>query len=307
MFHMLAETLPLVPAAARVRRVAVIFNPTAGKQRRRRLDETLSALTTAGLTITLRETAAAGDAWKLAAAVTVPEADALLVAGGDGTINEAVNGLLQSKRGLPLGIVPLGTANVLAGELNLPRTPEALAQVIPLGRRRWIALGRANGRYFVQMAGVGFDAQVVEHLNLALKRRLRQGAYVIESLRQMRRFDFPKYRILLGSEVIETRSAIITLGRSYGGPFLLAPQAGHETAAFQLCLFDRGGPWSVLRYGQALLRGKLPQAAGFHCQAAQRLSIEGPAGDPVQGDGDIIARLPVSLEHLPMALQVLVP
>ncbi|HKY94843.1 MAG TPA: diacylglycerol kinase family protein, partial [Kiloniellales bacterium] len=163
------------------RRLLVVFNPTAGARRRRRLDRFLRAVAAAGAEVTLCETTAAGDAHAFALAAREDDYDALVVAGGDGTINEAINGLLQRLPGapaLPLGVLPLGTANVLACELGLPLTPERAAAVILAGQRRLVSLGEANGRAFALMVGVGFDAAVVAGISPRLKRLLRQGAYV---------------------------------------------------------------------------------------------------------------------------------
>src|SRR5690242_8459419 len=137
----------------------VIYNPTAGRRRRRKLDAVVDALTQHGVQVTLRATTCRGDAERLSGEASSRDFDRLVVAGGDGTINEAINGLRD--RTLPLAIVPLGTANVLAAELDLPLDPPAVAEAIVQGRPRAVAIGRVNGRAFAMMAGVGFDAYVV--------------------------------------------------------------------------------------------------------------------------------------------------
>ncbi len=297
--------IPAAPAGPR--RPLVIFNPTAGSRRRRRLDRFLAALTAGGAAPLLRQTTAVGDARRLAFTAKAEGADALVVAGGDGTINEAINGLLDAGTGLPLGLLPLGTANVLAGELCLPRDPVRAAAVVLGGRRRCVALGEANGRAFAMMAGVGFDAAVVANLNLALKRRLRQGAYALETLSQAFRFDFPRYSVATAEGgSFQARSVIACKAARYGGPFTLARDASHDRPTLTLALFEQGGPLAVLRFGLALLSGRMHRCRGVRLVETAAAEISGPADSPVQGDGDVIARLPLSLTVRPEALEVLV-
>ena len=223
--------MKLVTAASGRRRLLVIHNPTAGRARRRRLDATLEALELLGCTTALRPTRRAGDGEVLAREVCPDDGDLVIAAGGDGTINEVVNGLLATRPNggaLPLAILPLGTANVLANELGLDSTPDTLARAIASGPIQPIALGRAGQRYFVSMAGVGFDAHVVASVNLDLKRRIGKAAYVLESLRQLATFPFPGYRLSIDGHKRVVASAIVTRGRYYGGRYLCAPKARHS-------------------------------------------------------------------------------
>ncbi len=291
----------------RSRRLLVIFNPTAGGARKRRLDATLGALEAMGCSVTLRPTAAAGEAEALARAATRQDGDVVVAAGGDGTINEVVNGLLSAGRSeapLPLAILPLGTANVLANELELPRDPAELARTIAQGPLRPVTLGRVGARYFVSMIGVGFDARVVASVDLALKRRIGKAAYVVECLRQLVVFRSPGYRLTIAGTSHQAASAIVTRGRFYGGRFVCAPDASLWAPRFQVCRFTRSGAWNVLRYGVLLVLGRLPSAVDFQIDPADSLTIEGPDGDPVQGDGDLIGHLPVTVELVRDALQL---
>ena len=297
-------------ARADPRRLLVIFNPTAGRRHRRRFEATLAALRARGCPLELRETRHAGHAAELAAAVDSKAFDIVVAAGGDGTINEAVNGLIAADAGkacLPLAVLPLGTANVLAAEIGLSADPETLARTIAEGEITSVSLGRANGRIFIMMAGAGFDAHVVAGVDGALKRRIGKGAYFWQAARLLFAFAYPDYRVTLDGESFPAASVIVAKGRFYGGRFVCAPDARLEASEFQVCLFGRRGPWNALRYAAALGRGRLPRLADVRILAARRVTIEGPADDPIQGDGDIIARLPVTLEVLPAALGIVMP
>lgn len=299
--------------AVRGRRLLVIRNPAAGS-RGGRFAATLDRLTGLGCRIEVRETGARGDAERFAR--EPGDRDLVVAAGGDGTINEVANGLVAGASGLPLAILPLGTANVLAGEIGLGLDPGAIARTIARGAPRRISLGRVTGaqaggggaaRLFFQMAGVGFDAHAVAGVNPGLKRRLGKGAYAVETLRQLAVFPFPRYRVMVDGEAYEAASAIVAKGRSYAGRFLLAPAARLEDPQFQVCLFERGGALAAAHYGLALALGRLARTPGFRIVPGRRVEIDGPAGDPVQADGDIVAHLPVAIEIVPDALGLVMP
>jgi YegS/Rv2252/BmrU family lipid kinase len=304
--------LAALEAAPTGRHLLVIFNPTAGGRRRRRLKAVLQALERLGCRVTLRRTGARGDAEAFArtAGAAEPPVDLVVAAGGDGTINEVINGLACPSAVAappPLALLPIGTANVLANEIGLPGGVDSLAREIAAGRARPIPLARANGRCFAMMAGVGFDAHVVADLDPRLKRWLGKGAYVVESLRQIVRFGFPRYRVTIDGRSFEAASAIVARGRFYGGRFVCAPEARLGAAELHVCLFERGGRLAVPLFGAALVLGLLPRLPGYRVVRGRRVVIEGPPGDPVQGDGDIIARLPVTVALDDRALALVVP
>lgn len=281
----------------------VIYNPTAGRRRRRKLDAVIDALTKRGVEVSLRATTCRGDAERLAREASSTAFDRLVVAGGDGTINEAVNGLTD--RDLPLAIVPLGTANVLAAELGLPTDAPGLAAAIVEGSSRRVSVGRVNGRAFTMMAGIGFDARVVSRVSPALKRAVGKLAYVIETLRQLLRYRPSMYDVIIDGKPYRAASVIVANGRFYGGRFVCAPAARLESTDFQACLFGRAGRWNVVRYALALLLGRLHQLADITIVPAHRIEIATPAGDPVQGDGDTLAALPARIEIVPDTLRLI--
>ncbi len=292
-----------------VQRVLVIFNPVAGRRRRQRVGRFIAACAAGGAKVDLHQTVGPGDAESVASRARGGTYDAVVAAGGDGTINETINGMMVEREGPipPLGVLALGTANVLAHELSLPREPEEAAAVVLAGNRRRLSLGLANGRHFALMAGVGFDAAVVAGVDPLWKRRLHQGAYVLSSLQTMRRFRYPLYRVTVGAETYEARSLIACKARHYGGPFVVAPAADTSVPSFQLLLFERGGIVSTGRYGIAMLRGRLYRSRGVRLLETAEVLIEGPEGDPVHGDGELFGQLPLSLAIARRPLEVLVP
>src|SRR5437660_950350 len=169
--------------------VLLIRNPTAGRRRRGLVDAVVRQVRTEGWTVDLVDTEAVGDARRLAETCDGARYAVIAVAGGDGTINEVVNGLAHRGGDAPaLAIVPLGTANVLAHELGLGFGAAAIARTMVSGRALLVRPGEAcNGgdpRCFSLMAGAGFDAKVVAGVSALLKRRLGRGAYLTARCRR---------------------------------------------------------------------------------------------------------------------------
>jgi len=286
----------MTSATAR-RRLMVIFNPTAGRRRLRVMDRAMRLLD-GQADIAHRRTTARGDAEAFAR--ETPLGTIALVAGGDGTANEVANGLLAAGGG-EMAILPLGTANVLAAELGILNLAGA-AGAASKGSLLTYRPGLANGRGFLIMAGAGFDAHVVANVSPRLKRLLGKGAYVIETLRQLRRFSFPRYRVTIDGTVHEAASVIVARGHFYGGRFIVAPEARLDRDELHVCLFRKGGRLQTILYAIALATGRLHRSRHVEIMKARRIVIEGPEGDPLQGDGDLIGRLPAIIELSAIAI-----
>jgi diacylglycerol kinase (ATP) len=299
----LISVSPARPPIDAAPRILVIYNPTAGGRRRRFLDAVLDQLARCDAQVVLRATTRRGDAERFASEASIEAFDRLVIAGGDGTINEAINGLVD--RRLPVAIIPLGTANVLAAELALPAHAVRLAETIVKGDPRDVVIGRVNGHAFTMMAGIGFDAHVVANVSLALKRRTGKFAYVAETLVQLWRYRRAYYDVVVDGRRHRAASAIIAKGHFYGGRFVCAPDARLEAPEFHVCLFGRAGRWHVVRYATALLLGRLHRLRDVTIVPARTVEIAGPAGEPVQGDGDTVARLPARMEVASGALRLI--
>ena len=182
-----------------------------------------------------------------------------------------------------------------------------MARTIAQGPARPVALGQANGRLFSVVLGAGFDAHVVAGVDTGLKRRIGKGAYLWEVIRQLGRFGFPEYRVTLDGASHSAASVIVTKGRYYAGRFVIAPEARLAEPLLHVCLFTRPGAWNALRYAVALGLGRLGRLPDYKVLPAREVLVEGPEGDPVQGDGDILTRLPVTIRVLPEALKLVMP
>lgn len=281
------------------RRLLIIHNPTAGRRARGKLAQWRAALDQLGVATSLAETEGPGHAIELARNADPTRFDVVAVAGGDGTINEAVNGLGPSS--LPLALLPLGTANVLAGELGLPRDLEALARIAAFAppHRVWpgeiIAAERNESWRFLLMAGIGFDAEVVAHLDLPLKRRIGKGAYVAASLMQLLRHTPRLFAARVDGSERRLGSLVVARAHFYGGRFVLAPEARLDRQQLYAVEFADPSRIATLRYAAAVVLGCLRRQRDVAVRAAAEIELEGPAGAPVQVDGDIRLRLPARI------------
>jgi diacylglycerol kinase family enzyme len=287
--------------------VIVIYNPAAGQRRVHRLWQVLDILSGNGVRVTLRETAYAGHATLLASQAAAAGASMVVAAGGDGTIAEVAAGLEGTR--IPLGVIPLGTANVLAQELGLPFAPRDIAACLAFGRTRalWpgIATGPLGTRLFVQMVGVGLDAQVVHRVPRGLKRCLGRSAYVAQTLREMVRYSYRPIRLSVDGEPMQAGSVVVSKGRLYAGHYKLAPDARPSEPGFSVALFGGAGPGSVLMYGAALVLNLLPRAPGMRLLRARRVEIFG--GGPAQADGDPAGDAPLLVRDAASPLAVVTP
>ena len=287
--------------------VLVIRNPVAGQRRGRRFQEGLKKLRRMVPRVEVCDTLARGDALQHARDAE-GDLDAIIAAGGDGTINEVITGLMARPDGpLPLGILPLGTANVLAHELGLPIPAGPAVDVICRGAVGHIHLGQANGHPFAMMAGAGFDALVVEDLPTGLKRLVGKGAYVWQTARQWLRPLPGPYQVTFGDERVKASAVIAANGHYYGGRFVVAPAARLTESSLELCLFLGAGRWAALRALLGLVTGRAHRLKDVRIVSVRAARIEGPSTDPVQADGDIVTRLPVDLSIMATPLPVILP
>jgi YegS/Rv2252/BmrU family lipid kinase len=288
--------------------MVIVFNPAAGRRRAQLLWRVLDVMVANGMRLEIAETTRPGHAEHLARCAARSGAPMVVAAGGDGTIAEVANGLMGSPA--KLGVIPLGTANVLAHELSLPFAPRPVAAALAFGRTRPLWPGMARGpngsRLFVQMLGVGFDAHVVHHLSPRLKRVCGRGAYVMQTMRELPRYPFAPIRLLVDGAELQAGSVILTKGCLYGGRYRLAPEARPDEPGFSVVLFDRSGPCAAMLYGAALPLDLLPRASGIRRLRASEIQFIGNERIPAQADGDIAGFSPLTVTDAAEPIQVVV-
>ena len=297
------------PAAPR--RVLVVFNPIAGRRRHRLFRRTLDRLIAAGCVVTVRETGGPGDAEAFAREANLDApTDVVAAAGGDGTLNEVVNGLAaMDPRTIPpaLATVPLGTINVLAWEIGLPVRPDAIAEMIASGPTVAFRPGLAGGRRFMLTAGVGIDAAAVDHLSVTLKRLVGRTAYMVAAAHALIAEGTSAFEAIVDGKPFQASSVVVTHASRYASPQIAAPGAAltddHLHALVSLGRRRR----DLVRYAMAWSRGRLPEQPDIRILPARSIETAAPADKPVQLDGDLHLRTPVTITLDPRPLQLVVP
>ncbi len=264
-----------------MKRWVIICNQTSGGFNGRRLEEIQRTLHEGGVETRVMPTAYRGHATDLCRAIT--GADCVAVYGGDGTLNEAANGLLG--RDLSLAFLPGGTANVMAHELGLPRDPVRAARLLLRGESRAVFPGMIGDRAFLLMAGFGFDGLAVQRVSPRLKARTGKLAYVWAGLQSFAA-RHPPLRVTNGDrQVPGGQWAIVTRARHYGGPYVIDRRAGLTQPELRLIVVPQRGflPFLVGRLGLGLARpwGGTIEEGG----TAFRIAADVPV--PVQVDGDV--------------------
>ena len=298
-------------------RTCVIFNPTARGEKARRFRRHLELIS---LQATLKLTAAAGDARRLAAEAVREGFEVVVAAGGDGTLNEVLNGMADAPDGFErarLGMLPLGTVNVFARELALPAELSRAWEIIGQGKETridlpWVsyqAEGSERRHYFAQLAGAGLDARAIELVKWQVKKAVGRLAYVLAGLHAV--MSAPS-KITATARAGCTRSLVGELvmignGRLYGGQFKLFPQADLRDGLLEVCVFPRANWLTLARCGPGLLlSGTVPPGVTETFQT-ESLTLSSPSPTPLQVDGELIGQLPATFSVEPSRLRVIVP
>ncbi|MCL6417190.1 diacylglycerol kinase family lipid kinase [Aestuariirhabdus sp. Z084] len=283
-------------AAQELKQLLVVLNPAAGPRKRALLDLTLAYLKVRGWDVELFETAAAGDAQHHVQQYS-GDASIVIAAGGDGTVNEVINGLSLRREPLILAIVPLGTTNVVAKELDLPATAEGLAQLIDKRKVKDCYWPEVNGRLFAFSLGVGFDASVVSAVNLNLKRRLGKLAYAVAAIKPLWQWRSRGYRVTIDGKERRADSLLVSNGRYYAGRYVVAAEMDVSQPSVQVLLISAAGPGALV---SALLRlplGGFESGKRVSSFSAKTLTVERRGNDEIlQVDGDAAESLPLKVE-----------
>ncbi len=248
-----------------------------------------------------------GHATELARAAAERGCDVVIAVGGDGTLNEALNGLAGSSTSL--AVLPAGTANVWAREIGMPRHPAAVARLLDHGETHRIDLGVVNGRYFLLMASVGVDSLVVSAISPWAKRTFGRLAYATTGVREAFMFPAVRSRILLDGERMPVKLLMLVVGntRSYGGVLKITNRALADDGRLDVVLYSGSGAGRVAGYLARTFVGRHVSAPGAIYRLARTIEVETEVPLPVQADGDVVTTTPASFSVYPGALRVVAP
>ena len=302
-----------VPTRSQERRAVLIVNPNAGRGRAAaaREVETFSRRAFGrGVAVRVEKTSGPDDAARLAREAVSAGATDLIVRGGDGTVHEAIQGLVGAS--VRLMVWPAGTANVLARQLKSPSDAEEAAEVFLRGNTRRISLGRATvertgeRRYFFMLAGVGLDASVVSHVRPRLKRRVGEAAFWYAGLGHLAHWEPREFTVEIEGERLPATYAAIGKAPWYGGGLKITPRARLDAHAFEVCVINSHSRLRYLRLLALAMRGGAHEGArGVTFRTATRLRCAGDV--QVQADGELIGELPMTFEIVPEGVEVIIP
>jgi YegS/Rv2252/BmrU family lipid kinase len=289
--------------------IILIANPAAQKASDKKVAAASYYLQSKGYQVEVFFTHKTGDAQELARASLLRQPFLVIAGGGDGTFNEVANGLAGTE--IPMAILPLGTTNVLARELNIPDTVQgAMDRAIRKNPRR-ISLGKITltessphlSRYFILMAGIGFDGMAVRGTNKTMKELSGQGAYIFSGMKTLLRFRPSPLTFTVDGNNYEGYSCIIGNGSKYGGSFSVTPDADLSDPSLYACIFRGGKRTDIARYVFGILTGTHLRYRDIDYMKSQHITITGRAD--IQIDGDYFGMTPAKVEVVPNALSLI--
>jgi YegS/Rv2252/BmrU family lipid kinase len=276
----------------------LIVNPVSGGYSENRLKAVKTLFEAGGLSVETMLTTCPGDAKTFAGDICRNVAEPFIIAaGGDGTVNGVVNGLLPGKS--ILAVLPLGTANVLARELAINSAEEAVSRIIR-GETRPLTVGVLQGeaaeRRFLLMAGIGLDGTIVENVRLREKRLIGKGAYILSAARQMARWKGSSFEVIAGDRIINCHSLIVCNAARYGGDFVVAPAADIFSPGLQAVCMTGNSRASYLRFLMDVMRGRVMDNPDITILSGDDFIVMGNRA--MQVDGDYLGKAPVRIRAL---------
>jgi YegS/Rv2252/BmrU family lipid kinase len=297
-----------------LKRAALIYNPVARGISRdpHSLQRTIATLAKQGIEVKLVATTGPGSASAQARSQIETGCDLIIVAGGDGTVNEAANGVLHTN--IPMAILPGGTANVLAREMHIPTPLDRAASRLSYWKPQRISIGRlhmaadARPRPFLCMAGAGLDAEIVSRLNLDLKAATGKFAYYVAGFSHVLN-PLHEFEVIVDGRRFEASFALISRVRNYGGDLEIARGASLLSHHFEVVLFRGTKSVRYLPYFVGFALGRGHQMNGCTVLHGKSVSCLPPAAAKiyVQVDGELTGRIPMSADIMPDALTLLMP
>lgn len=283
--------------------IFVILNPAARSERAQRKREHVEALAGASLVYATTKT---GEAESFARRAASEGYRKIVAAGGDGTIHEVVNGIVGTDT--TLGILPLGTMNVFANEIGLPTHDlDFCWRVIQSNNTRDVDLPMANKRSFVQLGGIGLDAQVVKETSETLRRNFGPVSYIIAAAQIAARR--PPHLSIESENASITEGSFVLMGngRLYGGPFPFFKHAAIDDGVFDVVVFKRLGYLEIVKYLQDVVFSSEIRTPEVEYFQTRHLQVESLEEVPVELDGELVGSCPVEIVLHDRALRVLVP
>ncbi len=293
-------------------RVKLIINPVAGGGKIHQYMTSIKKILRECNELDISFTQKPGEAVTLSREAIRQEYECIVASGGDGTLNEVINGVIREDPAIPIGFIPLGITSVFALSAGIPRHPLEAARIINQGHPRRMDLGKISGNpptYFASMLGLGFDALVVKKVLPGEKQRWGRWAFIVQGVREWMLSPLPS-PFLLQEEKGETYScfqAVISNAPYYGGPFFITPSANLNDGRLDICIFQKRGKLSLLHFISRVIQGKHLSLDGVKYLRTRSAKIWSEKKIGAQIDGDFWGYLPIEVEASPLALNFILP
>jgi YegS/Rv2252/BmrU family lipid kinase len=290
--------------------VLLINNPVAKKSSENKIKQACSIFTSKGFSVEVFVTKQKGDAENFARNSLKENPAIIVAAGGDGTVNEIANGIVGSE--IPLAILPLGTTNVLAKEIGIPEDIKSAVNIAAQNSFKNISTGKITllefpdiTRYFLLMAGIGYDGETVYNIDENFKKITGKGAYIFSGIKTLIKWNQEELEFIINGNKYSAFSAIIGKSSKYGGNFHVTPDAKLTEHFFQSALFTKKGKSDMLRYIWGILAGKISKIKDVNFIESDNIIIKGNAH--IQIDGDYLGKTPAKIEIAKDALKLIYP
>jgi len=289
--------------------IILICNPAAKGMSKTKIERACRLLEQRYYRVELLFTKQRGEAEQLAKDATKKAPLLIIAAGGDGTFNEVANGIAGSE--IPMAILPLGTTNVLAKELGIPDTVEGAIEMALNNTPKSVSLGRIAivhdsspiFRYFILMAGIGFDGEAVYGINETFKKITGKGAYLYSGVKTLLRFDPDELEVTVDGKKHSAYSLIVGNASKYGGNFKVTPDARLTEPILDVCLFKGKKRIDTLRYALGIVTGSHLKFGDVEYLKAREIAVKGHAH--IQLDGDYFGMTPAEISIVPNALRLI--
>jgi len=318
----------------------LIYNPSGGQVVvRHELDNVVAFLNSYGWSVTLRETSKPLEATELARHAVNRDARVVIAAGGDGTVNEVANGLVNTD--VALGVLPVGTTNAWALQMGIPALnpmlpgiqavkliaalEERIARPLPASYYRKVLLdaarvlvegqtvavdmGELSGRHFLMWAGMGFDAAIAQSIPPKEKRVLGSWAYVLPAIESAYRYSGTDVCLNLDGKVVKVSTPLIVVSniQLYGGMIAIGAKACVNDARLDVCIFKGGGFLTFVQQAAKVFAHKHLQDPKVEYYQCREIVVESARSLPVHIDGESFTTTPVAIHTVPSSLKVIVP
>ncbi len=293
-----------------MKRARIIYNPTAGREIfKRRIADVLQKLEQAGYEASCHATTGAGDATAAARTAVERKYDVVICSGGDGTINEVVNGLADQEYRPKIGIIPTGTTNDFARALHIPRDTDAAVDIITAGDTIPMDIGRMNDQYFINIAGGGKLTELTYEVPAKMKTVLGQLAYYLKGIEMLPSIRSTDVTIEYDGKLFEGEIMLflVALTNSVGGFEKLAPDASINDGLFSLLILKKTNLAEFIRLASLALRGEHIDDPNVIYTKANHIKVKSKEKVQLNIDGEYGGLLPAEFNNLYRHLEVFVP